>query len=147
MIPTEVHGCDRNGMTSKKHPDGDMTFLKLMEPAREFGNVNAKTEIPLIGEKNMTLRTLSGIAGAFALVLAFATGFGGQAMAQDHTGLWVGTVEGVSEGTTKISTRAGVRGTRIIVRDRDGVAGFNETVTVRIDRNVCNGGLVPSQNN
>jgi len=70
------------------------------------------------------------------------------AAAQDLTGLWSGQVTVISEGQTKFHTEAGVRGTSVTVRERQGVETFTSDVTVRIDTqqgNVLAGSWTSSQ--
>jgi len=64
--------------------------------------------------------------------LAFV-GSANLAAAQDLTGLWSGQVTVISEGQTKFHSEAGVRGTSVTVRERQGVETFTSDVTVRID--------------
>jgi len=54
--------------------------------------------------------------------------------ADDVTGLWTGEVTGITEGATKLSTESGVRGTKLTVSEREGVATFAQPVAVRIDQ-------------
>lgn len=75
----------------------------------------------------MLKRSLLIIAG---LMVA---GAAGPAMAQDYTGIWTGPVAAISEGQTKFHSEAGVRGTRVTVRERQGVESWTNDVTVTID--------------
>jgi len=56
------------------------------------------------------------------------------AAADDVTGLWTGEVTGITEGATKLGTESGVRGTKLTVTEREGVATFAQPVAVRIDQ-------------
>ncbi len=70
-----------------------------------------------------------------SLILAGLMLVGGAttAVADDYTGLWSGEVTGITEGSTKLSTQAGVRGTKLTVTEREGVSTFAQPVAVRID--------------
>lgn len=72
---------------------------------------------------SLTVAGLIVVGGAFTA-----------AAADDVTGLWTGEVTGITEGATKLSTQAGVRGTKLTVTEREGVSTFAQPVAVRIDQ-------------
>ena len=77
---------------------------------------------------------MTKFVGFFVAGLLVAVGANGVVAADDVTGLWTGEVTGITEGATKLSSEAGVRGQKLTVTEREGVSTFAQPVAVRIDQ-------------